>query len=128
MGRGENKLGRNWGTDLSDDLGGKAVVGDGGVVGFIAREIVAPLGSLEVSTHAGGGRSGRGHGGRGGSAMAEQHDGREGRVRKGKGAAKTKTRGKSRGGKTKERKRDKCDRRRTATTTAQQEQRRQQYQ
>lgn len=59
-------------TNLRDDLGGKAVVGDGGGVGFVAREIVASLGSLEMSTHAGGGGRGRGHEGPWGGVGGDQ--------------------------------------------------------
>lgn len=71
MGWGENKLGRNWGIDLSDDFGGKVVVGDGGVVGFIVWEIVVFFGSFEVSMYVGGGCSGCGYGGWGGLVMVE---------------------------------------------------------
>lgn len=60
-------------TNLSDDLGRKAVVRNGGGVSFVPRQIVAALGRLEVSAHARGRRSGRGHGGRGRSARAGHH-------------------------------------------------------
>jgi hypothetical protein len=70
-GGGGGERGERWRSYLSDDLGGKAVVRDGGGVSFVAREIVATLGGLEVRAHAGRGRSGRGHGGRcAGSAVA----------------------------------------------------------